>query len=105
MHSFSTAKCSLNETRYSVDPNGSLVFNATNFYPDSCPYGVDFGNDSVADGQESSIVTDWDLVCEDNFYAEISSMIYIAGIPVGSIIFTPIADRFGRKWVVLIAGT
>ena len=52
----------------------------------------------------TSIVTDWDLVCEDNYFAEISSMIFISGIPVGSIIFTPIADRFGRKWVVLIAG-
>ncbi|KAL8577451.1 hypothetical protein ACOMHN_048086 [Nucella lapillus] len=51
---------------------------------------------------ETTIVGDWDLVCDDNYLAELSVTMYMVGATCGTIFLTPLADRFGRKTVMLI---
>ncbi|XP_015249474.1 PREDICTED: solute carrier family 22 member 13-like [Cyprinodon variegatus] len=46
---------------------------------------------------ESTIVTDFDLVCEKSNMPEITQTIAMTGLLAGSIIFGPLADMYGRK--------
>ncbi|XP_078315076.1 organic cation transporter protein-like [Crassostrea virginica] len=54
-------------------------------------------------GQEfqSTILTEWNLVCDDKFLVDLSSTIYMVGNAVGALCLTPISDKIGRKWVIL----
>jgi MFS family permease len=54
----------------------------------------------------------WDLVCDRNFYVETSQSVFVAGVLVGALLFTTIADRCGRKpvhfacqWAMIVIGT
>ncbi|XP_014870192.1 solute carrier family 22 member 13-like [Poecilia latipinna] len=46
---------------------------------------------------ESTIVTDFDLVCEKSNMAEVTQTIFMTGMLAGSFIFGPVADSYGRK--------
>ncbi|XP_041370467.1 organic cation transporter protein-like [Gigantopelta aegis] len=50
---------------------------------------------------ETTIVTDWDLVCDRNYVVELSMTIYMVGTAVGALTLTAMADRFGRKRILL----
>jgi len=41
-------------------------------------------------------------VCDKNYLAELSQSVFTFGVMVGAIIFTPLADRFGRKPIHLV---
>ncbi|XP_046357182.1 organic cation transporter protein-like isoform X2 [Haliotis rufescens] len=49
----------------------------------------------------SSIVSEWDLVCNKNYLVELSTTIYMIGSASGAVILTPFSDRFGRKRLLL----
>ncbi|TRY64544.1 hypothetical protein DNTS_022662 [Danionella cerebrum] len=51
----------------------------------------------------STIVTEWDLVCEENWRIPFTSSIFFCGVLVGSVISGHISDRFGRKMVLFIS--
>ncbi|XP_030074643.1 solute carrier family 22 member 20-like [Microcaecilia unicolor] len=60
----------------------------------------------------STIITEWDLVCEQRRMKQMAQTIYMTGVLMGSIVFGGLADRFGRRalliWCYLqlaIAGT
>ncbi|MED6254426.1 hypothetical protein ATANTOWER_026092 [Ataeniobius toweri] len=46
---------------------------------------------------ESTVVTDFDLVCEKSNMAEVTQTIFMTGMLAGSFIFGPVADSYGRR--------
>ena len=46
---------------------------------------------------KSTITTDWDLVCDKDFFPTLSLFINTVGTLVGSILFGYLIDRIGRK--------
>ncbi|KAM7084995.1 solute carrier family 22 member 20-like [Molossus nigricans] len=45
----------------------------------------------------STIVTEWNLVCEARTLRDLAQSIYMAGVLVGAAVFGSLADRLGRK--------
>ncbi|XP_030375309.1 organic cation transporter protein isoform X2 [Scaptodrosophila lebanonensis] len=59
-------------------------------------------NQFVYDGQEQTIVQDWQLTCKENAWKlALVGTIHFAGLVVGTALFGYLADRFGRKLVFL----
>ncbi|XP_035675458.1 organic cation transporter protein-like [Branchiostoma floridae] len=53
---------------------------------------------------QSTIVTEWDLVCDKSALVETSESVFMVGVMVGSLIFGQLSDHFGRLrvWIVSI---
>ncbi|XP_062584316.1 organic anion transporter 3-like [Saccostrea cucullata] len=62
----------------------------------TCDQGWTYGSEF-----DSTILTEWDLVCDNNFLVDLSSTIYMVGNTLGALCLTPLSDKFGRKWVIL----
>ncbi|XP_060073610.1 organic cation transporter protein-like [Ylistrum balloti] len=62
----------------------------------SCSDGWQYG-----DQFDSTILTDWDLVCGDSYLGDLSTTIYMIGNTCGALLLTPLSDKFGRKKLIL----
>ncbi|XP_051796339.1 solute carrier family 22 member 13-like [Acanthochromis polyacanthus] len=51
----------------------------------------------------STIVTEFDVVCDKNGLIAVSQSMSMAGILVGALVYGMISDRFGRRFAILLA--
>ncbi|XP_051532863.1 solute carrier family 22 member 6 [Myxocyprinus asiaticus] len=51
----------------------------------------------------STIITEWDLVCDLRALKQMSQTTYMGGVLVGAIVFGGLSDRFGRRILLLIS--
>ncbi|XP_063800928.1 solute carrier family 22 member 6-A-like isoform X2 [Pseudophryne corroboree] len=49
----------------------------------------------------STIVTEWDLVCNQRKMRQVAQSIYMAGVLVGAFVLGSLSDRFGRKAILI----
>ncbi|KAI7796298.1 putative solute carrier family 22 member 4-like [Triplophysa rosa] len=50
----------------------------------------------------STIVSEWDLVCSDDWRAPLTTSLFFCGVLTGSVISGQLSDRFGRKIVLFV---
>ncbi|XP_029644289.1 organic cation transporter protein isoform X3 [Octopus sinensis] len=77
-------------TRYTTPPSNSSKL--------QCSYGRKFLTEKF-----SSVVSEFDFVCERKWLKSTLQSVYFVGYLCGSIIFGALADRFGRRPIILIA--
>ncbi|XP_050401906.1 organic cation transporter protein isoform X1 [Patella vulgata] len=63
----------------------------------TCDHGWKYG-----DQFDSTIVTQFNLVCDDDYKAELSTTIYMIGTAIGAVSLTYFSDRFGRKKLLIV---
>lgn len=51
---------------------------------------------------ESTVVTDYNLVCDDQYKVTLASTVYMLGLCIGAFAGGPPADKYGRKPVLFI---
>uniref|UniRef100_S4RPF5 Si:dkey-166k12.1 n=1 Tax=Petromyzon marinus TaxID=7757 RepID=S4RPF5_PETMA len=51
----------------------------------------------------STVVTEWDLVCTRSYLNNVGSSIFMLGLMVGAPVLGTMADKYGRKSVILVS--
>uniref|UniRef100_A0A3B4XPA2 Si:dkey-119m7.4 n=1 Tax=Seriola lalandi dorsalis TaxID=1841481 RepID=A0A3B4XPA2_SERLL len=64
----------------------------------SCQGGWEYSTQTF----QSTIVTEWDLVCDSASLNNVGSSIYMFGLLVGAVVFGSLADKYGRRIVILV---
>ncbi|XP_007941928.1 solute carrier family 22 member 5 [Orycteropus afer afer] len=72
--------------------------NLTQLEQEGCLDGWEFSQDVYL----STIVTEWNLVCEDDWKAPLTISLFFVGVLVGSFISGQLSDRCGRKNVLFV---
>ncbi|XP_007899456.1 solute carrier family 22 member 5 [Callorhinchus milii] len=75
-------------------PNGEIDMSTVE--QEHCLDGWEYDRDPYL----STIVSEWDLVCDDDWQGPFSSSMFFLGMLVGSLLCGQASDRFGRKIVL-----
>ncbi|XP_043861338.1 solute carrier family 22 member 16 [Dromiciops gliroides] len=54
---------------------------------------------------KSTVVTEWDLVCHQEWFAKSIQPTFMLGVLLGAVIFGDLSDRFGRRFVMWFTST
>ncbi|XP_043727159.1 solute carrier family 22 member 6 [Cervus elaphus] len=76
-------------------PNGTGA-NSTGA-TEPCPHGWIYDNSTFP----STIVTEWDLVCSHRALRQLAQSLYMLGVLLGAMVFGCLADRLGRRKVLI----
>ncbi|CAB3998813.1 organic cation transporter -like [Paramuricea clavata] len=70
-------------------------YNTTEKIP--CPNGWTY---DLPEG-EATIISEWDLVCDDAYKVSLATSMYFVGVTLGSLVFGTLSDKYGRRPVFL----
>ncbi|XP_077987596.1 organic cation transporter protein-like [Glandiceps talaboti] len=90
---------SIAERVQQIDRNSSSCQASVSLPTSECINGRSF---DIAN-HRSSIVTEWDLVCEKSWLREVGRSSIYVGVLVGMLFLAPLSDRYGRKWSIFIS--
>ncbi|XP_054834373.1 solute carrier family 22 member 6-A-like [Eublepharis macularius] len=79
-----------------LSPNGTEA-NKTKMGTEPCADGWVYDRTLYT----SSIIMEWDLVCDSRKLREMAQSLYMAGVLVGALILGRLSDRFGRKALLI----
>uniref|UniRef100_A0AAY4AAW8 Solute carrier family 22 member 6 n=1 Tax=Denticeps clupeoides TaxID=299321 RepID=A0AAY4AAW8_9TELE len=65
--------------------------------------GCDNGWEYNMTEMSSTIITEWDLVCDRRSLKQMGQTIYMGGVLLGAIIFGGLSDKFGRRFSLLFS--
>uniref|UniRef100_A0A8C8R857 Solute carrier family 22 member 8 n=1 Tax=Pelusios castaneus TaxID=367368 RepID=A0A8C8R857_9SAUR len=81
---------------YFLDPNATES-NGTQLDTEPCIEGWTYDRSVYT----STIITEWDLVCNLRKLQQVAQSIYMAGVLVGALLLGGLSDRFGRKAMLI----
>ncbi|XP_012677225.2 solute carrier family 22 member 6 [Clupea harengus] len=61
-----------------------------------CQDGWEYGKTE----RSSTIITEWDLVCDQRSLKQMGQTIYMGGVLIGAVIFGGLSDKFGRLYLL-----
>ncbi|XP_034555760.1 solute carrier family 22 member 6-B [Notolabrus celidotus] len=64
----------------------------------SCQGGWEYSQETF----QNTIVTEWDLVCDNAKLNNMGSSIYMSGLLVGAVLYGHLADKYGRRIIILV---
>ncbi|XP_075136609.1 solute carrier family 22 member 20-like [Leptodactylus fuscus] len=79
-----------------LDFNGTLA-NITEVEIETCVDGWVYDKSVI----RSSIITEWDLVCDLRPMRQMAQSVYMVGVLLGGAIFGGLSDRFGRRTILI----
>ncbi|XP_041659516.1 solute carrier family 22 member 5-like [Cheilinus undulatus] len=82
-----------------IGPDGCSRYKVTGNETERCVDGWEFSTERYS----STIVSEWDLVCENAWKVPFSTSLFFVGVLIGSLTSGHLSDRFGRKPVFFVA--
>lgn len=76
----------------------NVEVNVSEIEVESCVNGWNYSKEIY----ESTTVTEWDLVCENEYKGPLTSSIYFFGVLVGTFLSGQMSDRYGRRPVLFV---
>ncbi|XP_048840944.1 solute carrier family 22 member 6-A isoform X1 [Brienomyrus brachyistius] len=77
----------------------SVIVLSKNHTTEGCAGGWEYSKEVFS----STVVTEWDLVCDKAKLNTIASSVYMFGLLVGALLSGVLADKYGRRIIILVA--
>ncbi|KAI8499574.1 hypothetical protein Bbelb_226250 [Branchiostoma belcheri] len=95
-YTYGPSESTFNTTSYGDFVQGHPVANRSQI---PCDQGYEYDTSEY----KSTVVTDWDLVCDNSWKVKLAKSLWFAGRMVGAALGGHAADRWGRRPVLLVA--